>query len=183
MKNLPAGLTDNNLEVFKHQGKLLALQNGHTIDYFELPEMMREPFQTELIRDKEAFKCLQTQFNLYDSNDIEYQFVCCRYGALDHKPDFDGIKVTADAPGCNKLMDCQGFNIVCKVPPGPNGILSRSEYMVAKLVGEGKMDKEIADILDIKVPTVRTHISRIHQKLCVNNRIEITLWAQKHGIV
>jgi len=182
MKKLPAGLTDNSMEVFLHQGKLLALQNGHTVEYFDLHNVMREPFQAELIRDKAALNCLKTQFNLYEADEMEYKFVACRYGALNAHPDMEGLQLTPDAPGCGNIATCKGFNVVCKVPPGPNGVLSHSEYMVAQLVAQGKIDKEIADMLNIKVPTVRTHLSRIRDKLCVNNRIEISIWCHNQGI-
>lgn len=183
MSNIPAGLTDNNIEVYLHNNKLNALSNGNSVNYFDLPFLLREPFITELNNDKQAIQCLQNHFKLSTPNKMEHQFVACRYGALDKTPDLSNGKLQHDAPCCNKIATCQGFNIVCKVPRGENGTLSRSEFMVAKFVGQGLQDIEIASELNIKVPTVRTHLSRIREKIKVNNRIEVSIWIQSFGIV
>lgn len=183
MSNIPAGLTDNNIEVFTHKNKLLALSNGNAINYFDLPEILRRPFINEMHNDKEALHCLKQSFKLKSQIAQEYKFVKCRYGALDSTPDCSNEQLIADAPFCDKIKTCPGFNIVCKVPPGPNGVLSRSEFMVAKYVGQGKQDIEIADHLAIKTPTVRTHLSRIREKLKLNNRNEVSLWIQGFGIL
>ena len=84
---------------------------------------------------------------------------------------------------CSKLASCEGYGIVCKAPKGPNGLLSRQEYLIAIKVGQGKQDKEIAHELKIEITTIRTHLARIRNKLCVNNRIEIGLWIQSKGIL
>ncbi|TLX73725.1 response regulator transcription factor [Labilibacter sediminis] len=183
MKKLPAGLIDNSLEIFRHSTGIRAVMNGSVSRYIELPTVLREPFQVELINDKKACSCLRNDFGIHDADMMEEQFVSCRYGALDHSPDWDGEKLRSDAPVCDKIADCKGFNIVCRVPEGKNGTLSRSEYLVAQLVGEGKLDKEIASTLDIEITTVRTHLSRIRDKLCVNNRVEIAFWASTKGII
>lgn len=183
MKKLPAGLTDNSLEVFLCNEELKALSNGNVVNYFELPLVLREPFQVELINDKPAISCLKNYFKIVDADDMEYQFVSCRFGALDHSPDLSDKRLQSDAPVCNKIHTCKGFNIVCKVPAGVKGTLTRSEYLVAQLVGDGKLDKEIADELNIEIPTVRTHLSRVREKLGVNNRIEIANWVQSKGII
>lgn len=183
MSNIPAGLTDNNIEVFNHINKLLALCNGNVVNYSDLPYVLRKPFIFEMKSDAKVMACLKSTFKLTKLEDMEEQFVSCRYGALDTAPDSKNGKLNADAPNCNKIATCPGFNIICKVPPGPNGTLSRSEFMVAKYVGQGKQDGEIAEQLSIKTPTVRTHLSRIREKLKLNNRIEVSLWIQSFGIL
>jgi len=184
MKNLPSGLDDNTLEIYRcKSGKVKALMNGNSVSYIELPGILREPFQAELIGDRAAINCLRNEMKITDSDEMEEKFVSCRYGALDSSPDFDGKITRTDAPVCDCIKYCKGFNVVCKVPAGKNGTLGRSEYMVATLVAMGKQDKEIAAELSIELPTVRTHLNRIREKLCVNNRIEIADWVQSHGIV
>lgn len=48
--------------------------------------------------------------------------------------------------------------------------LSERELMVAKLIQEGKQNKEIAEELFISISTVKTHINNIYKKLDVKNR-------------
>jgi DNA-binding CsgD family transcriptional regulator len=178
---LPAGL-EGSIEIYQSGDDLRALVNGNRMDYLELPSILREPFQAELIADQAALKCIKFEFRIADTDEIEKKFVACRYGALDSTPDLTGNKTCSDAPRCEKISSCPGFDIVCKIPHAPNGRLSRQEYIVIKLISQGKLDKEIASELSIEVSTVRTYLCRIREKLCMNNRIEIAFWAMQKGI-
>ena len=53
--------------------------------------------------------------------------------------------------------------------------LARRQQQIAYLILEGHGDKQIAAILQISLPTVRTHVGRLLQKLNVRNRYEIIL--------
>lgn len=183
MKNIPAGLEDNNLEIYRHKNMAHAIFNGKRKNYLELPSEIREPFQVELINDQKACSCLREQMFITDADKMEETFVCCRYGRLNHIPDLKDGKTTPDMPACDEIDTCPGFDIVCKSPEGPGGKLARREFQIALLVASGKLDKEIADEFGIKIPTVRTHIERIRSKLNVNNRIEIALWVHKQGTI
>lgn len=48
--------------------------------------------------------------------------------------------------------------------------LSERELMVAKLIQEGKQNKEIAEALFISISTVKTHINNIYKKLDIRDR-------------
>jgi DNA-binding NarL/FixJ family response regulator len=109
---------------------------------------------------------------------MEKTYVGCRYGAMDGTPDMKGVQTKSDAPSCKELSKCPGYGSVCRIPEN----LTRQEYQVAVFIGRGKMDKEICDIMNIAQPTLRTYIARIHDKLSINNRIEIALWAQNLSI-
>ena len=54
-------------------------------------------------------------------------------------------------------------------------VLTRREEEVLALLAKGLLYKEICDSLDICLPTVRTHISHIYEKLQVRSRTEATL--------
>jgi DNA-binding CsgD family transcriptional regulator len=51
--------------------------------------------------------------------------------------------------------------------------ISPREKQVLELLNEGKIYKEIAEILYISLPTVKTHASNIYQKMGVKNRAEL----------
>jgi LuxR family maltose regulon positive regulatory protein len=57
--------------------------------------------------------------------------------------------------------------------------LSAAESQVLRLVCRGLSNQEIGEILDIKVPTVKTHVSHILQKLGVKSRGEARDRAEK----
>ncbi len=180
----PAGLQDSAIEIYRVKPfKARVIHNGHRNEYLELPLLLREPFQAELIADQVARKSLINDLRITDPDEMEEAFVACRYGTLDNVPDWNESQLTADFPNCEKMKDCPAFGKVCVQPEGPNGKLSRTQYLIVIEVAKGKLDKEIALDFEIELPTVRTHLGRIREKLNVNNRIEIALWAQKRSIV
>ncbi|MCP5100086.1 MAG: response regulator transcription factor, partial [Chloroflexi bacterium] len=64
-----------------------------------------------------------------------------------------------------------------------NQDLTEREMEVLRLVAGGNANQQIADILSIAETTVRTHVSRILDKLHLNNRVQATLYALRKGIV
>src|SRR5688572_1248485 len=61
--------------------------------------------------------------------------------------------------------------------------LSDREIEVVTLVASGNRNKEIANKLFISEQTVKTHLSNIFQKLEVNDRLELALYAMRNGLV
>lgn len=61
--------------------------------------------------------------------------------------------------------------------------LSAAEMQVLKLLCENLSNQEIGEILGIKLPTVKTHVSRILQKLSVNRRSEVKDAAEKLHLI
>jgi two-component system, NarL family, response regulator LiaR len=60
--------------------------------------------------------------------------------------------------------------------------ISKREFEVLKLVGKGLSNQEIADQLFVSNNTVKTHTSRIFEKLEVKNRTQAILKAKQIGI-
>jgi two-component system, NarL family, response regulator LiaR len=65
--------------------------------------------------------------------------------------------------------------------PTPEPLTTR-EIEVLQKVARGKSNNEIAKELFIAEVTVRTHISRILEKLHLTNRVQATLYALREGI-
>jgi DNA-binding NarL/FixJ family response regulator len=61
--------------------------------------------------------------------------------------------------------------------------LSQREKEVVVLVASGCRNKEIANKLFISEQTVKTHLSNIFQKLEINDRLELALYAMRKGLV
>jgi DNA-binding NarL/FixJ family response regulator len=61
--------------------------------------------------------------------------------------------------------------------------LSERETEVVALVASGHRNKEIAAKLFISEQTVKTHLSNVFQKLEVNDRLELALYAMRNGLV
>ncbi len=61
--------------------------------------------------------------------------------------------------------------------------LSAAETQVLKLICENLSNQEIGEILGIKLPTVKTHVSRVLQKLAVSRRSEAKAAAEKLRLI
>ena len=59
--------------------------------------------------------------------------------------------------------------------------LSAREHEVALAIGEGRANAEIASELHMSVATVKAHVSRVLDKLGVDNRVQIALLVQDAG--
>ena len=180
---LPAGLEDNNLEIYLHDGELKAIHQGKVVDFIELPASIREVFEVQLIKDPAAIHSLQNDMNILDGTGMLMQYVKCVFGGFDKNPDLHDGKTTPECWDCGHHGTCPAEGKVCKMPAGPLGVLSKREYQVTLMVAKGKFDKEIAYDLHIEETSVREYLKRIRGKLEVNNRIEIMLWAQMKGLI
>ena len=61
--------------------------------------------------------------------------------------------------------------------------LSERELDVARSIARGRTNQEIAAELFISLSTVKTHITRIQNKLGVRNRVEIATWSWENRIM
>ena len=61
--------------------------------------------------------------------------------------------------------------------------ISKREYEVLALLGTGMSNQEIADALFISQNTVKTHTSRLFEKLAVKNRTHAIIKSKELGII
>ena len=61
--------------------------------------------------------------------------------------------------------------------------LSVRELDVVQAIAKGRTNQEIAAELFISLSTVKSHLTSIHNKLDVRNRVEIAAWAWRAGLV
>ncbi len=83
-----------------------------------------------------------------------------------------------------KLMDQVAQQTAAeRTAQGPVTDLTDRELEVARLVAEGCSNHEIAEQLVISDKTVKTHISNILDKLDLQDRTQLAIYAIKHGLV
>jgi len=63
------------------------------------------------------------------------------------------------------------------------GTLTPREVEIVRMVATGLRNKEIADKLSIVEGTVKIHLHNIYEKLGVDSRLALTLYAQEKGLV
>lgn len=61
--------------------------------------------------------------------------------------------------------------------------LNQQEIRVLRLLARGYVNKEIARMLGISYDSVKWHIRSMYQKLNIETRIELAVYAAKHGYV
>jgi len=62
-------------------------------------------------------------------------------------------------------------------------LLTTREREVLQLLGEGRSNKEAANILNLSLHTVETHRANIFQKLNLHNGAELILYAIRKGVI
>lgn len=65
----------------------------------------------------------------------------------------------------------------------PDSILTSREEQITKLIAEGNSAKEIAEILSISVKTVDRHRANVLQKLGLRDRLDLTRFAIRTGLI
>jgi DNA-binding NarL/FixJ family response regulator len=69
------------------------------------------------------------------------------------------------------------------VKPAQDGaqldILTAREKDIAYAVGEGRSNRQIADLYDISEPTVKTHLTNIFKKLELKDRVGLVLYLKR----
>jgi DNA-binding NarL/FixJ family response regulator len=66
--------------------------------------------------------------------------------------------------------------------PAPASSLTAREREIVRLVAAGCSTRKIAASLTITEKTVRNHLASIYDKLAVSHRLELALYAVKHGL-
>ncbi len=91
----------------------------------------------------------------------------------------DGAAYTFDqavALALGEGMDAETAEPAAVSRPGPAGGLTRREYEIAELIGEGLSNKEIAARLVISQRTAETHVEHILSKLGFASRAQVASW-------
>jgi DNA-binding NarL/FixJ family response regulator len=66
--------------------------------------------------------------------------------------------------------------------PEARSVLSERELEIVSGIAKGRTNQEIAAELFISLSTVKTHLTRIQEKLDVRNRVEIAAWCWENRI-
>ena len=61
--------------------------------------------------------------------------------------------------------------------------LTQTETMILRLISQDKRNEEICALLDIKLPTVKTHVRNLFKKLKVSSRAEAQRSAKRLGLI
>ena len=88
----------------------------------------------------------------------------------------------APAAGLAELVG-GGLNALGFLGPAGPALLTPRERQILALLGEGRSNREIANILVISERTARTHVSNVLSKLNLTSRTQAALLAIREGLV
>jgi DNA-binding NarL/FixJ family response regulator len=61
-------------------------------------------------------------------------------------------------------------------------VLTARELEIVRLIASGHRNRAVASRLSISEGTVKIHLHNIYEKLDVDGRLELAVWAQSHGL-
>ncbi|MFF8282795.1 response regulator [Streptomyces albus] len=173
----------------------VALARTHEIDLAVLDVAMPRMTGLQAARELSALKPQVRILMLSMHDNEQYFFQALKSGASGYV-----LKSVADrdlVAACRAAMRDEPFvypgavtalirNYLDRVRHGeevPDQVLTAREEEVLKLVAEGHSSKEIADILVISVKTVQRHRANLLHKLGLRDRLELTRYAIRAGLI
>jgi DNA-binding NarL/FixJ family response regulator len=154
-----------------------------------MPKLTGIQAAAELHRRKPELRLLM--LSMYDSEQFLYESL--RAGASGYVLKSDADHDIVDA--CRRTMRGQSFlypsavatlvrDVVERGRPGEDfDVLTPRELQVLKLIAEAYSSKEIAAELVISVKTVERHRQNILDKLGMSDRVELTRYAIRRGLI
>lgn len=166
---LPGGYNNTTGEFYIDGGELwLSYQKAHH-NYDTFPEEIKSIVREDMEQNPIALAELVDEWNLLDEKSQTTQYLACRYGAFDGSPDIiDGKLQVPEHVACGIRETCKSQGKLCGSIQLKHGNLTVHEVRTLTEVGNGLLDKEIADKHNISVHTVR------HQKdsICRKSGLE-----------
>lgn len=191
-QRLPAGLIDKGAEFYFNPDTkdIECLHAGKRLTYDQVPEHLLEIVSEDMAKHPEAIIGIQGM-NIYDSDEQLKQYIFCRFGGFDNDADIneEGIIEYTEYFDCGKRGICKFEGKVCATikvgvdSDGNNVTLTKRELEVLKLVAQGKLDKEIAEILCMSEETVRSHNKSIRSKGGFSRKHDMTAFAVSKNLI
>ena len=177
-QSLPAGLEDKGVEFYVYNNDIKCLYAGQTYQWSEIPNLILERVAVDMLQNQEALNAL-VAWDLTQRDEMLKQYIICRFGGFDLEPDIDanGKIDHTEYFDCGRRGNCAHEGKLCATIKVANGFLTKQEVNVLRCVAQGKLNKEIADILSISEDTVSTHNQNIQRKLGVDNKLEMGSFA------
>jgi DNA-binding CsgD family transcriptional regulator len=183
-QTLPPGLTDSSVEFFNHQREVKCLHKGEVYDFDNFPKEIMALVEADMLQNPKALKAL-ADWDITDQNEQVRQYIACRFGGFNNQADItqQGNIIPNEHVDCGRRGQCPYEGKLCTSIQLPNGLLTKREVDVLKLIGACKIDKEICDILDISQDTLRNHKDNISAKAGVERKTALGILAYKLNLI
>lgn len=185
MTTILPGLLNKQVEVVfnEEDGQLYASYNGKMWLFMELPKNVLQPFIDDFVSDQKAIdKMVETGVEMF--SDQFYLYVKCKYGGANGTPDLcEEGKLTSEVWNCKCNGNCCLQSVLHKKIDLEVGHITEREIQIIQEVVTGEPDKIIADKLHISPHSMNNHMANIRKKTGCTNKVTLTVYAAKMGIV
>ena len=183
-QQLPPGLVGDAVEFFIHQHEVKCQTKGRTYSFDEMPADILQIVEDDMLANPKALKAL-ADWDITDQNEQMRQYIACRFGGYDYQADIspEGGIQPAEYVDCGRRGSCAYEGKLCTSLLLPNGIATRREIEVLKLIGQSFLDKEICDQLNISQDTLRNHKDNLSQKAGVERKPSLAILAHKLNLI
>lgn len=176
--NIPAGIFSG-IEIFAQGGQVYAMRNGVRHFFEDLPSEEKRSFLSMYMADKEGQRFLRIQFGITELESGFKKWLFCKFGSLDGNPDEIDGRITPDKYNCACLQtDCAGRGRFCGKSSGLKGY----EVETLRELKSGKTVKEIAKVLCVSEPTVKSRIEKLKEMFNASNVVALMSTVTKLGI-
>lgn len=171
--NIPAGLFDENIEIFSFNEKPFALYNGQCIPLSELPEEFLGLLWDDLQKNEAALMALELS-GYHCKCDKIHKYALCRFGGFDSTPDISNGKLNcAEYFDCGFRGKCSMEGIVCKSITFNGHILTPNEMKMMQLLATEDTLPVIAEKLEMSMNSFENHKKTLFEKMGVLSRARL----------
>lgn len=184
-QKLPPGLHDDSVEFYVFQNEVHCLHAGIAYTFDSMPQHIIDRVEHFMMQRPEALKALK-DWGIWNADDMLRQFIFCYFGAFDGEPDItsNGEFSQAEYFDCGRRGgECPYEGKLCGSIKVANGYLTKQEINILKLIAQGKLNKEIADILNISEETVSSHNQNISIKTGKSRKPELSVLAYQKNLI
>lgn len=176
-----AGLVDPNGEFFHHERQNHLVFGGRRLSYVEFPLPVIQVIDNSIA--PEHLKSL-IKMGFTNIDDQRNKWLLCNQANLDFVADYDANKLTLtrEVVECSERLSCDQNGILCVSPSQASGLTNR-RLQVLQCIGEGMLDKEIAEKLKISEKTVRVHNKYLRDFTGCHRKTDLALHAKKINLI
>jgi len=185
MNNLPAGLINNDIEFFVSDDlKAYQLQNRAVIPFEQFDDDVLVAIYSDMLAHPHKINELGLM-GISEPKEMIKQYLICNYGGFDNKADMiDGKLQPTEYWPCPFRGNCPHEGKLCDNLRTDTGeFLTKREIEVLELIAIGKLDKEIANLLDMSPNTVPTHTKNIRIKTGLSRKADLTRFALTKNLI
>ncbi|MBC7847224.1 MAG: hypothetical protein H7Y10_12105 [Flavobacterium sp.] len=170
---IPSGLIDNHIELFRVPGKMMGTHSGTVKEFFDLPKPFLLVMDAKMHSNPSTIMALNAAGFKTNNAKLE-KFAECNYSAFDFVADFkEGNLSDAEYHECGYRGECPMEGIVCGFFKANGHIITPFEIEMIKLLATEDTLPVIAEKLQVCKNTFEVKKQRLFEKLRVLSRARL----------